>query len=323
MTWKRRLARVLIAAIILSAVWVTFVTMVAEHKFEPEPVLVMIWLSAFVAILALDPSLLGAIKGIKLGELIEIELRESLAESSAEEFTLPDRADHGILGPKEGSHALVRLLNRVRATPSKPALLTADLRQDDFISKYMLYIYVWFLEHLAPSVVVLFFSSPQDAGPTPANAIRASDILGAVSGRNVLRVLESHGPRLTALACFDDNQKAERDRFDAFLRHGEVPTEEFFDYRRTHLTKAAHFESERLTREEVTDWFGPRLATRKVEASGESLDMKEIARALERGEEFVITVRAGLFRSVVPVSRLSRQMAKGALAAQAKQKRGT
>jgi len=319
-TWTRRLIRVLVAAMILGAVWITFLTLVAGRKFEPEPVLVMVWLSALVAILALDPSLLGAIKAIKLGELIEIELRESLAESSSEGFTVPDQADHGILGPKEGAHALVRLLNRVRANPSKPVLLTANLREDDSISKCMLFIYLWFLQHVAPSVVVLFFAAPHRAAEAQAETIHSSDIIGAASGRTLLRVFQSRYSGLAGIACFGETQQADRHHFEAFLRHGEVPPEIFFEHRRSHLVHAAELDGDRLSRENVADWFGSRLSTRKVEAGRASLDVKEITRALERGEEFVITVRDGLFRSVVQVSKLSRQIAKGALAARARQK---
>ncbi|MGA8878492.1 MAG: hypothetical protein WB555_23325, partial [Candidatus Korobacteraceae bacterium] len=78
----------MIALAIILGVWYVFLKFVeGGPKFEAEPVLIMIWLSALLLILALQPELLSGIKGFKIGELLEIELRDSLQQSTQEDYT--------------------------------------------------------------------------------------------------------------------------------------------------------------------------------------------------------------------------------------------
>lgn len=123
MKWTSRLFRAVVAGVVITAAWWAFVTLVEGPKFEAEPVLVMVWLSALTAFLALEPDLMNAIKGVKIGELVEVELRETIEKSTYEDYTsLADLApdeDQGIFAEKTRLEALILLLERVRAKPGK------------------------------------------------------------------------------------------------------------------------------------------------------------------------------------------------------------
>lgn len=94
-------ARVLVirtvpAVLVIAAAWIGFLRVV-KLPVDSNAALVMVWLSALIILLALFPALLNNIKKVKIGEILEIELREAVTESSTAEYTLVDDLAQRIL----------------------------------------------------------------------------------------------------------------------------------------------------------------------------------------------------------------------------------
>lgn len=96
---KAFIRRLLIASILLVVAWVGFLALV-NLPTDSNAALVMVWLSILVILFAAFPDLLNRIKRIKLGDLLDIELREAIAGSRIEDYITLLEVDSGILGEK-------------------------------------------------------------------------------------------------------------------------------------------------------------------------------------------------------------------------------
>jgi hypothetical protein len=287
----------------------------------------MIWVSALLLILALEPGIMGVVKGIKIGEIVELELRDSVESSAQQKYTsladLAPERDQGTFAQKADLDALSQLLERVRLNPHKPVLLAANLRRGDYISKGMLFVYVYLLQQIAPSVTVLFIAAPAGSSSTDIEQIRADSVVGAVSGELLVKVFQAHYPWFAAVMCPIEEEANNAERYAAFLQARQqffelhnVAAGAFLWNRRVKLSE--HDYEDRLTRQEVLDWFRSHLSKRQIDVTTDTFDMREVRRAIASGDEFLITVERRQVRSVVATGDLSRKIATRVLVPQRK-----
>ncbi|MBK8619173.1 MAG: hypothetical protein IPN96_19145 [Anaerolineales bacterium] len=71
--------------LILLAVWIGFLKLVSPPPIETTLVIIMLWVTAAILLLALFPSVLDLIKKIKIGD-IEIELKDAISKSSPRDY---------------------------------------------------------------------------------------------------------------------------------------------------------------------------------------------------------------------------------------------
>ena len=150
----------------------------------------------------------------------------------------------------------------------------------------MLFIYVYFLFQMSPSVTVLFLAGP--AGSLDEKK-RADRIVGAVSAQTFLRVFQRQCPWFSRVSHFDTPAAPpdpQRSMFDRLLEAGVVPGSDFFNGR---LNSIRYFGSvpqtyrEVFTKNEVREWFGSSLSKRTVNADLEDASLRSIRRALRAG----------------------------------------
>ncbi len=300
------LLRVVLSGLVVAAAWYGFLRLVKKPPVETNAALVMVWLSALVVLLALFPKILDAIKKIKD---FEIELQEAVAKSTTEDYISLFDLDGGLVVAKGDFRRLQQLLELVRGQPTRPVLLIANLRDGHYISKPVLFIYAFFLEQIAHSVTVLFVSAPDDAAP---GDMASESIVGAISGRALLQVFRRHFPWFANLGGVP---VGDEDPLASFLKGGAIPDSRFFDRIRRRIWGERQVdEDEYLSRDQVQNWLGPGLNKRTIDVESDSGNLSGIRRALEAGEEFVISMERDRFRSVIALCEFSREVAETVLA---------
>lgn len=172
----------------------------------------------------------------------------------------------------------------------------------------MLFIYAFFLEHVARSVTILFVAAPRAATLTN---IRSDLIVGAVSARSLIQVFQRQLPEFAGIASPLTDY---RGPLDDFLRYGRIPDIDFFEMIRDRIWHPNRLDGQYLSKDETLLWLGPKLSTRKIDIEIDPSGLREIRRALELGEEFVISVERGRFRSVIDLSEFARGVTRTVLA---------
>jgi len=297
---------------ILAGGWYAFLSLVSQPPIDATPVLIMIWSSVIVLIFTLFPRIFDRVKRFKVKDF-EIELQDTVAKSTPEDYISLADLDEFTFSQKGDFRNLEDILEQAIRQPSKPILLVANLRDGEYISIPMLFVYLFFLDIVGRSVTVLFVSTKQ--GLRDIADITKDSIVGAVSGKTVIQTFYRRFPHLSRIfdiRRFSDSQF----QFEESFRFGFRGAPAQFVFRRAYddLRESHSNQREYLTERDVRNWFRGELNNRTVEVTLGSQDLKTIREALAQGDEFILSIKDKGVRSVISLCYFSKNLSKKVLA---------
>src|SRR5690242_6568212 len=186
--------RLLPVGLILFGAWYGFLRLVNKPPLDTSSVLIMVWASVILLILAFFPKIFEKVKAIKLKD-VEIELQEAVAKSAPEDYiSIEASGDEPLFSEKGDLRHLQAILREATLEPDRPVLLLVNLKDDYYISIVMLFKYLFFLNLISMKTIVLFVSSEKHFDSL--TDVRKDSLIGAMSGKRVLRALRSEERRV-------------------------------------------------------------------------------------------------------------------------------
>jgi len=281
-------------------------SVVKPPPIDTTPALIMVWASVFVLIISLFPNILNKIKKIKVKDF-ELELQETVEKATSKDFiSVPDFDEH-IFSTKGDFRNLARTLQQAARFPDKPVLLVANIREGEYISVPMLFVYLFFLDVLGSNVNVLFVSSRRKI--QKITDIRQDCILGAVSGKKVIRIIQEKFPRFYRIYNF--GRLNDNIRFEDFFLSGRYDEERFEHFFRHISDEIDALESNRnryLTENDVKNWFMGVISSHAIELSISKSNSKEIRKALAKDDEFILILDNNRLNSVISICFMTRDI---------------
>jgi len=280
-TWKtlKVLKRLLIIIIILFGAWYGFLLLLAHPAVSPNSALVMVWISVLMIILAIFPQILSMIKRFKWKDF-EIELQDIIEKSTKHDFISIFQSNEFVTSNKGDFLNLRNLLLSVRRNPKKPVILVVNLKDGNYISIPMIFIYLFFLNLYSDDVIVLFIKNGDKN--TTLNTIEFKHAIGAISGSKVLKTLQMKFSRLNRFLSLDN------------LVLSEIPNEEYF--------REIYFsinEDEFLSESHVLQWFGTELNKSTFDIGSKASNSSSIYKALAKDEEFLLVTKGNKLHSII------------------------
>lgn len=311
LSWVNKNRRFLVSCAVVVAAWWGFIWLVGSNRIDATPALIMVWGSVLVLILAIFPEILSRVKRLKLKDF-EIELQETVAKSTTEDFISILDTDEHVFSEKGSLRDLTDIMNQAVRQPSKPILLAVNLKNGRYISIPMLFMYLFFLDPVSSSVTVLFFSSRRRL--RDLSDVSKDSLVGATSGKTVLQTFYKRFPHLFRIFEFRQFTDYPIESFFRHRRSREPLDERFFQHCYEHIRESRPNESEFLSEEDVVMWFRGQLSTRTVEVLLSSSDLKAIREALMQGDEFILSLKDKRLKSVISLCYFSKQISKKVLA---------
>jgi hypothetical protein len=288
---------------VLAGAWVGFLYLVDKPPIDTTPALVMVWISAIILLIAVFPKIFDKIKRLKVKDF-EIELQETVKRTSEEDFISMDELDDYVFSQKGSFRNLTDILRQAKRNPKKPILLTANLRDGRYISTPMLFVYLFFLDLIGSSVMVLFVSSRNSL--RSLKDISRKKILGLTSGKTALRIFYDRFPHFYRIFDVSRNSNVS---FEEMFRRGKLPDgidDHLFHRCYEMLREHRLEESEYLTEDDVLTWFSDQLNIKAVDL--DATDSTIIKRAIENGDEFVIILKDNTLRSVIALCKITKNI---------------
>lgn len=303
--YKTVLKSIIIILIITSA-WMGFLYLVGNPPIETTPALIMVWLSVLILFFSLYPKIFDRIKRLKLKDF-EIELNESVKKSTVEEdYISMVEVDDYVFSQKGDFRNLTDIIKQARRNPDKPILLTVNLRDGDYISIPMLFIYLFFLDLFGNTINLLILSSRRSIHHF--SDISKNSIVGVISGKKVLRIFYDRFPRLFRIYEFErfSNIKLENFFRRDFFR--EYPNESLFRHCYEFLRENRDNFREFLTEEDVLMWFGKDINRRIIDLDNIESNQNVIKSAMEKDDEFLIILKDNTFRSITALCKVTKNI---------------
>lgn len=288
---------------VLTGAWFGFVYLVGKPPIDTTPALVMVWISAIILLLAVFPKIFDRIKRLKVKDF-EIELQETVKKTSEEDFISMDELDDYVFSQKGSFRNLTNILRQARRNPNKPILLTANLRDGHYISTPMLFVYLFFLDLIGSSVIVLFVSSRTSL--KNLKDISKKKIVGLVSGKTALRIFYNRFPHFYKIFDVSRNSNVS---FEDLFRRGRLRDEidDHLFYRSYEMLREHRLEeSEYLTEDDVMAWFSDHLNVKAIDLNATDSDI--IKQAIENGDEFLIILKDNTLRSVIALCKITKNI---------------
>jgi hypothetical protein len=304
-TAKRTVTFLFVACIIAGA-WYGFLSIVKPPPIDATPALIMVWTSVFVLLFSLFPNILDKVKKIKLKDF-ELELQETFAKATSEDYLSFTDFDDQIISTKGDYRNLTNILQQAERFPDKPVLLIANVRDGNYISIPMLFVYLFFLDVIGSSVTVLFVSSQRRI--RSFSDIEQDYVVGAVSGKKIIRVFQERFPifyRIYDLSRFNDDIN-----FEDFFRNGR-DKDDNFEHIFNRISEIFHdIENNRssyISEHDVENWFKGKISKHTVELSVSDLNVGELRQALARNDDFILVLKDKKLSSVVSICFLTRDI---------------
>jgi len=299
-------------ATILASGWCAFLLLVSKPPIDPIPVLIMIWLSVLLLLFALFPGILDHIKRFKVKDF-EIELQDTVSRSTLDDYiSFPDLDKYTPSQQDNSFRNLENLLAQAIRQPSKPVLLVANLGGGKHVAIPMLFIYLFFLDIVGKSIIVLFVSTRQSLKDIAE--ITQDSVVGAVSGKTLLQTLYRRFPSFSRIFHIIGSPDSQ---FEEFLQRGPSRGEQRESVIREAyetLQRDRPNQTEFLTKRKVQNWLRGELNFRTVEVSLRHRDLETIREALAEGDDFILSIKDKGLRSVVSLCYFSKDISKKVLA---------
>jgi hypothetical protein len=313
---------------ILILVWYGFLKLVQVPPLDTTPILIMVWVTAFILILALFPSTLDFIrdnfKKLKIGDF-EIELRDTVATSTPKDFiSAVDIRGTTISANKGDARNLQQIISQVLQEANKPVLLTVNL--EERISKSFLFVYLFLIELYADSSMVLF--ATKKSGVKDVNALKINEMVGVISGRELLHAYYRKFPSLVSI--FGERNLGVN-RVVEQVGLVQIPSAEFIealyhicqrqisndiereDGRNRDLDRSTQRDLELLTKREVENWLKEKLDTKTIDVSLEQIDLENLREGLLQGDTFILISQDKKIKSIVRIGDLTRSISQKVL----------
>lgn len=291
--------------LIIAVAWYGFLYLVGDPPIDTTPALLMVWISVIVLLFALFPKVFDRIKRLKLKDF-EVELSETVKKQTEEDFISMDEVNDYVFSQKGDFRNLIDIVRQARRNPDKPILLTVNVRDGDYISIPMLFIYLFFLDMVSNTLNVLFFSSRRPV--RNFSDISRSSLIGIISGKKVIKTFYNRFPWLYRIFEFE---RFSNIRMEDFLRRDffrEHPSDSMFrrcyDFLREHRRNEREF----LTEGDVVAWFEKDLNNKIIDLDNIESNKQAIKDAIEKGDEFLIILENRAFRSVIAVCKVTRNI---------------
>ena len=264
--------------------WLLFILFVGEPPLDTSPVLIMVWASIIILIIAAYPKMLERIRRIKVKDF-ELELKEDVKKASAEViFTEKELKDSSISFEKGEISGVWDLLDITESSPDKSILLTVDLNKRILIP--VLFAYLVILEYVNKSVIVLFVTRKN-------NGIKT---IGAISGKLIIQYFSNRFTELNRLLGtipFHD------------LKVRTIPPHNidyiWSDAQLDELNSPRY----RLRVNDVVTMFGKSLNKIKVDINFNESDIQGLRKAFEREDEFLLVYKDKKLFSVIPICNIA------------------
>jgi hypothetical protein len=164
----------------------------------------------------------------------------------------------------------------------------------------MLFIYIFFLEILARSTIVLFVVDPiQPEQRLAIRDIEQASIIGAVSGTRVFQGLLEQFPFLLKALQNANNPDLFSD--DSLA----IPSEGALEQLRSAISWKWEIHPQELTTVDVRQWFGEDLSAKSINVQMDNAAFKTVRDALRRGDKFLLVISDGHLNSVLEACRLT------------------
>lgn len=306
--------------LILFAVWIGFLKLVSPPPIETTPVIIMLWVTAAILLLALFPSVLDLIKRIKIGD-VEIELRDAISKSSPQDYiTDTDISGTSIYADKGDARNLQAILARLMQDAGKPILLTVNLERA--ISKTFLFVYIFLIELFSSSVVFFVAKRQQFRSITD---LKEAEVVGVISGQKMINAYLRRFPSLLRIFNTHNNNIGNATYEAAGLV--QIPSGEIIEtlYRlcerqiRDDLERELRGDFDRenrnelLNKREVENWLKDKLNTKSIDKSFGKDDLEILRQCLVSGDDFIILTENKKIVSVTKIETLTRSISKNLL----------
>jgi hypothetical protein len=290
--WKytRGIFAFLFIAALLGGVWYIFLSLVSKPPLETTPVMIMVWASLALLILAAFPQILNRLKKLKVGDF-EVELQEVLRKSTKENLISLSDLETPFFYEKGNIRLLKNIVASAMREPNKTYFLTVNVFPNQ-IYTYALAAYLYFLGFVVKSVAVIFV---KDA-PQQSKAVGKSSIIGVVNGQIVLReIFLRYGSIRKTLAGISPEPRGQE-------VDGDIDLLKFLNgIDLVWGDREAKFYEYILTVDQVNQWFASSMNTRMISSEINENDQKVLKKCLVDGNNFVIVVDDDALTSVIPL----------------------
>lgn len=289
--------------LILYITWSVYIYLVGSPPiYNTWSSLIMVWLTAIFLIFTIFPKSFDKIKRVKFKDLFEIEMKETIENSTQNNLISFSDFDNKIItGDKGDISNLKNIIRKIIIKPNRPLLLTVNLKNGHNITFPMLFTYLFVLNFLTPSIIVLFVSSEESDDDL---IINKSNIIGIVQGNRVLDAFYKIFPDLYNLFSFFNKKTHNRFVNNRFLNT---------DY---NLLKnkveemIREIDSEQpmyLNEKNIKQWFGE-IDKRIIDFPLQNEEYKEIYNGLLNDEEYLIIYNKSNINAVVSLNEISKNI---------------
>lgn len=291
---SRELLGLIGVLIVVLIVWVGFLFLVRDFQIGTTPALIMVWSSGLLIILGLFPEILGRIRKIKFKDF-ELELHEILEnEISSPKVRMSDFVINLRVEGKGNWDDLLGILNELAIKRDSYRLLIVNLRNDDFISVSMLYIYLLFMETLGAGSVVLFVK--KSGQKINLSEIRTNHVIGVTYGKSILLTLQQMFPVTRVTFRQDTFRSDAADEIGPLDPEDEIPSIGELEHMRLRLDKELRTLRNRwrnsdfpvMTKRDVEQWFQSHLSKSQIELTQKENHLDVLYKSLRNNENFLM-----------------------------------
>jgi hypothetical protein len=170
----------------------------------------------------------------------------------------------------------------------------------------MLFIYLFFIDFINNPVNILFISSRRRI--KYFSDIDKQSIVGIVTGKKVMNIFYDRYPWLMQIFEFPRFSNTSFDRFTHRDFIYEYLNESLFHNCYSYLREYMNDDSEFLSEENVVSWFGNDLNSKVVNLDDTESNNKHVKNAIEHGDDLLLIVKNGAFRSAIKVCKVTRNI---------------
>lgn len=286
-------------AALLGGAWYVFLILVNKPPIDTTAIIIMVWASLILLLLAAFPQILDRIKKLKVGD-IEVELQDVLQKSKEDNLVSLDEADYSTMFEKGDLRRLKSFVVSAMREPEKTYFLVVNVFEFR-ISIFALAAYLYFLSFVAKSIVVVFVSEP--SRQLKPKSIKKSSVIGVINGEIVLKEIflryRTIYQRLVNVSTeFVRNRDDDENNLINFLNGIDL------------LSNQDQFEligEYRLNSQQVANWFAGELNTKTISSKLAESDRSTLKKSLSSKDEFIIvTDDSDVVVSVIPIREYSR-----------------
>lgn len=311
----QRTSRLLLIMLILGLVWAGFLWLTQSPPVDAIPVVLMVWATAIILLLALFPSVLSSIGKFRFGE-VEFEMRNTIKSANIQEFlSIADLSRAYQMTSRGNAGGFQSILTQALETPDKPVLLFVNL-QEQKMTRAFLFAFLILVDLLSEQVLVVF-AVPRKRIKESEN-LNIGDIIGAISGKKLLRAYIRRFPSLMNIFVREQSVQSVLESNGLV----QIPSSELilalYEQCRTQISsdlaneKKRYLEQdvssldEHLSPQEIEKWLKEMLSQHIIDERFLLADIGTIYQALEEKDDYVIVTEDQGFKSVLVLEDFNR-----------------